>query len=44
MVIGPDLAWGGFRQSNFGKENHILGLEEYTQIKWISFDLKEGKK
>ncbi len=43
MIIGPDLPWGGFRQSGFGKENAILGLEEYTQVKWVSFNLAGGK-
>jgi acyl-CoA reductase-like NAD-dependent aldehyde dehydrogenase len=44
MVIGTELPWGGFRQSGFGKENGVLGIEEYTQVKWISFDLTEGKR
>lgn len=41
MIIGNELPWGGFKESGFGKENHILGLEEYTQLKLISLDLTE---
>jgi acyl-CoA reductase-like NAD-dependent aldehyde dehydrogenase len=44
MIKGADLVWGGFRESGFGKENGVAGLLEYTQTKWISFDLKEPKK
>jgi acyl-CoA reductase-like NAD-dependent aldehyde dehydrogenase len=43
MTKGEDLPWGGFRQSGFGKENSVAGLVEYTQLKWISFNLNEGK-
>ena len=32
---------GGFKESGFGKENHNIGLEEYTQMKLISLDLTE---
>jgi betaine-aldehyde dehydrogenase len=28
-----DLPWGGYRESGFGKDNSIMGNEEYTQIK-----------
>ncbi len=41
MIIGNELPWGGFKESGFGKENHNLGLEEYTQLKLISLDLTE---
>jgi acyl-CoA reductase-like NAD-dependent aldehyde dehydrogenase len=41
MIIGNELPWGGFKESGFGKENHTLGLEEYTQLKLISLDLTE---
>ncbi|HSW58338.1 MAG TPA: aldehyde dehydrogenase family protein [Dehalococcoidales bacterium] len=44
MIKGAELIWGGFKESGFGKENGIAGLEEYTQLKWIAFDLKEAKK
>jgi acyl-CoA reductase-like NAD-dependent aldehyde dehydrogenase len=39
-----EVPWGGFKQSCFGKENAIVGLEEYTQLKVISLDLIETKK
>jgi acyl-CoA reductase-like NAD-dependent aldehyde dehydrogenase len=41
MIIGNELPWGGFKESGFGKENHIVGLEEYTQLKLVSLDLTE---
>jgi betaine-aldehyde dehydrogenase len=34
-----DLPWGGFKQSGYGKEGAIMGLEEYTQVKVISMDM-----
>ena len=43
MIKGQDLPWGGFRRSGYGKENGLMGLEEYTQKKWISFSL-DGPK
>ncbi len=44
MLKGSDLPWGGFKQSGFGKENGILGLEEYTQVKWVSLNIAEPRK
>jgi acyl-CoA reductase-like NAD-dependent aldehyde dehydrogenase len=44
MLTGDELPFGGFKESGFGKVDHIIGLEEYTQIKQISFDLAEDKK
>jgi acyl-CoA reductase-like NAD-dependent aldehyde dehydrogenase len=41
MIIGNELPWGGFKESGFGKENHNMGLQEYTQVKLISLDLTE---
>jgi betaine-aldehyde dehydrogenase len=41
MIKSNELPWGGFKESGFGKENHNIGLEEYTQIKLISLDLTE---
>jgi betaine-aldehyde dehydrogenase len=35
------LPWGGFKESGFGKENDIMGQEEYTQVKIISVTLAE---
>jgi acyl-CoA reductase-like NAD-dependent aldehyde dehydrogenase len=44
MIIGNDLPWGGFKESGIGKVDHILGIEEYMQLKLISFGLIEGNK
>ncbi|MDD5702526.1 MAG: aldehyde dehydrogenase family protein [Dehalococcoidales bacterium] len=35
----PDVPWGGFKESGIGKENGKAGLEEYTQLKVIGFNL-----
>jgi acyl-CoA reductase-like NAD-dependent aldehyde dehydrogenase len=39
LTIGPEMPWGGFRQSGVGKENSVVGLEEYTQLKLIALEL-----
>ncbi len=39
LCIVFDVPWGGFKESGFGKENSILCLEEYTQIKNVWIDL-----
>jgi betaine-aldehyde dehydrogenase len=33
-----ELPWGGVKQSGFGKEGSRYGLEEYTQLKFITMD------
>ena len=39
-IIGsPEYPWGGYKESGFGKELSISGLEEFTQRKAIAFDL-----
>ena len=36
--VAPETPWGGFKESGFGKENSMYGLEEYTQIKMYAVD------
>jgi betaine-aldehyde dehydrogenase len=44
-VIGPpEYIWGGYKESGFGKEQSILGLEEYVQTKAIAFDIASKNK
>jgi acyl-CoA reductase-like NAD-dependent aldehyde dehydrogenase len=38
-LLSPETPWGGFKESGFGKENSVYGLEEYTQLKLISLEL-----
>jgi acyl-CoA reductase-like NAD-dependent aldehyde dehydrogenase len=35
-LLTQETPWGGFKDSGFGKENSIYGLEEYTQLKLIA--------
>jgi len=44
LVIGEDLAWGGYRESGFGKEGSIHGIYEFTHLKTIYVDLAKGCK
>jgi betaine-aldehyde dehydrogenase len=43
FVHSNEVPWGGFKQSGFGKENSIIGLEDFTQVKVIALDLTEEK-
>ena len=36
--IFGETPWGGFKESGFGKENSMYGLEEYTRIKMMVVD------
>jgi len=39
MFIAAELPRGGYKDSGFGKENYVIGLEEYTKLKLISLEL-----
>jgi acyl-CoA reductase-like NAD-dependent aldehyde dehydrogenase len=41
LTIGPEMPWGGFRESGIGKENSIVGLQDYTQLKLIAVELTQ---
>jgi len=38
MLVSGETPWGGFKESGFGKENSMYGLEEYTRIKMMVVD------
>jgi len=42
MAGGPEMPLGGFKQSGWGREAGIYGVEEYTQIKSVHIEL--GKR
>jgi betaine-aldehyde dehydrogenase len=42
--VSADTPWGGFKESGFGKENSVYGLEEYTQLKLMTFDYSNTGK
>lgn len=35
-TLTPETPWGGFKESGFGKENSLYGVEEYTQLKVVA--------
>ena len=37
-LVSGETPWGGFKESGFGKENSMYGLEEYTRIKMMVVD------
>jgi betaine-aldehyde dehydrogenase len=39
LTIAPEMPWGGFKESGIGKENSLVGLKEYTQLKLIAVNL-----
>lgn len=40
---GPELPWGGFKESGIGREGSLYGLYEYTNIKRIQVSLMKPK-
>jgi acyl-CoA reductase-like NAD-dependent aldehyde dehydrogenase len=41
---GPELPWGGYKESGIGIEGSLYGLYDYTNIKRIQVDLMTPKK
>jgi acyl-CoA reductase-like NAD-dependent aldehyde dehydrogenase len=39
LSISPELPWGGFKESGFGKESSFEGLKEYTRLKLINVNV-----
>lgn len=38
MAGGPETPMGGFKQSGWGREGGMMGVEEYTQVKTLHID------
>lgn len=36
--VGAETPWAGFKESGFGKENTVYGLEEYAQLNLVTID------
>jgi len=41
---GPELPWGGYKESGIGKEGSLYGLYEYSNLKRIQVDLTKHQK
>ena len=41
---GPELPWGGYKESGYGKEGSLYGLYEYTNLKRVAVDIRSLKK
>ena len=41
---GPEVPWGGYKESGIGKEGSLYGLYEYTNLKRIHVDLMTPPK
>jgi acyl-CoA reductase-like NAD-dependent aldehyde dehydrogenase len=41
---GPELPWGGYKESGIGKEGSLYGLYEYSNLKRIQVDLSKHQK
>ena len=41
---GPELPWGGYKESGIGKEGSLYGLYDYTNLKRIHVDLMTPPK
>jgi aldehyde dehydrogenase (NAD+) len=37
MIYGPDLPFGGFKQSGIGRQNGIAGFDQYLEIKSLAW-------
>lgn len=35
LAVGPDFSLGGFRESGYGKEGGLAGIEEFTRVKSV---------
>ena len=35
LAVGPDFSLGGFRESGYGKEGGVAGIEEFTRVKAV---------
>jgi acyl-CoA reductase-like NAD-dependent aldehyde dehydrogenase len=39
LLLTSEQPWGGFKQSGFGKDNSVMSLQEYTQVKAVSIQI-----
>ena len=42
LAVGPDFSLGGFRESGYGKEGGIAGIEEFTRVKAVGVRSRVG--
>ncbi|TIV39164.1 MAG: aldehyde dehydrogenase family protein, partial [Mesorhizobium sp.] len=41
MAGGPEMPLGGFKQSGWGREAGMYGVEEYTQVKSVHIEIRK---
>ena len=34
---GPDLPFGGYKHSGIGRQNGVVGFEQYTEVKSLAW-------
>ena len=40
LILAPEMPVGGFRSSGYGKEGGVAGIEEFTRLKEVIFNLR----
>jgi betaine-aldehyde dehydrogenase len=40
LILAPEMPVGGFRSSGYGKEGGVAGIEEFTRLKEVIFNLQ----
>ena len=40
LILAPEMPVGGFRSSGYGKEGGVAGIEEFTRLKEVIFNVQ----
>jgi betaine-aldehyde dehydrogenase len=43
LAVGPDFSLGGFRESGYGKEGGLAGIEEFTRVKAVGVRSRDAR-
>ena len=44
LAVGPDFSLGGFRESGYGKEGGLAGIEEFTRVKAVGLRTRPKRR